>query len=186
MSDPDDKPMPDDDLDATEDDLVAYLDGELDPTTADAIEARLNLDPKARGEAESLKRAWDLLDLLPRTEPSTNFASRTLERLEPSSPIATAATVAISESSAPKSPRRKFLIAAMWAVALVGASVAGYFARPALHGVLFPDDARVHDAQIFADQVLLENLRLYRHVDDVEFLKELDKPDLFGDDAGGQ
>src|ERR1051325_5882976 len=61
--------------------LVAYLDGELDEAAAQAIEARLSSDPHARAEADTLLRTWDLLDYLPRTEASTSFTHRTLERL---------------------------------------------------------------------------------------------------------
>ncbi|MGL4555560.1 MAG: anti-sigma factor family protein, partial [Gemmataceae bacterium] len=46
-------------------DLVAYLDGELSGEAAESMEAKLNLDPRMRAEAESLKKAWDLLDFLP-------------------------------------------------------------------------------------------------------------------------
>ncbi len=62
-------------------DLVAYLDGELDEEAARALEAKLNLDPQARAEADALKQAWGLLDYLPRSEPSPTFTHRTLEKL---------------------------------------------------------------------------------------------------------
>src|SRR6266545_3727421 len=62
-------------------DLVAYLDGELDEQAAQALEARLGNDPRARAEAETPRRTWELLDYLPRTEASTSFTHRTLERL---------------------------------------------------------------------------------------------------------
>src|SRR5262249_17230514 len=61
--------------------LVAYLDGELDEASAQALEAKLNTDPRARAEAETLRRTWELLDYLPRAEVSTSFTHRTLERL---------------------------------------------------------------------------------------------------------
>ena len=32
---------------------------------------------------------------------------------------------------------------------------------------------------------VIENMRFYEHVDDLNFLKSLDQPDLFGDDASG-
>src|SRR5260370_19340594 len=61
--------------------LTAYLDGELDEATARRGETRLNLDPNTRLEAEALKQAWNMLDYLPRAEPSPTFTHRTLERL---------------------------------------------------------------------------------------------------------
>ena len=49
------KPVPNDDDPADEatDELVAYLDGELDSKAAEAIATRLSLDAKMRAEAES-------------------------------------------------------------------------------------------------------------------------------------
>ena len=64
-------------------DLVAYLDGELDGDAARRIEQKLALDDAARAEATALKKTWDLLDFLPRTEPSPSFTHRTMERLTP-------------------------------------------------------------------------------------------------------
>src|SRR5437016_255159 len=72
-------PAPFTDADRAE--LVAYLDGELDRTGQQRVEARLGRDVRARAEAETLKRAWELLDYLPRPEPSPNFTERTLTRI---------------------------------------------------------------------------------------------------------
>src|SRR6266404_8238680 len=62
-------------------DLSAYLDGELDKQSARALEAKLSVNAEARGEADTLRRTWELLDYLPRLEPSPDFTHRTLERL---------------------------------------------------------------------------------------------------------
>jgi anti-sigma factor RsiW len=62
-------------------DLVAYLDGELGRETARALEAKLSLYPEARAEADALLRTWELLNYLPRPEPSPTFTHRTLSRL---------------------------------------------------------------------------------------------------------
>src|SRR5579862_6854759 len=64
-------------------DLVAYLDGELDAETSHALEAKLARDPAARTEVEQLRRTWELLDFLPKPEPSPNFTHRTMERIGP-------------------------------------------------------------------------------------------------------
>src|SRR4051794_11131681 len=68
--------------------LVAYLDGELDEQTARSVEALLGRDARARAEAEALRRTWNLLDYLPRPEPSGDFTNRTMERLAVSRPAA--------------------------------------------------------------------------------------------------
>src|SRR5262245_6915589 len=74
---PDDGPVPD----PFEAELVAYLDGELDPPAARKVEARLAQDPAARARAAELKKSFDLLDYLPRPEPSPTFTTRTLDKL---------------------------------------------------------------------------------------------------------
>ena len=63
--------------DEERDELVAYLDGELDEQAARDVEARLGRDPRAKAEAEALRRTWNLLDYLPRPEPSGDFTHRT-------------------------------------------------------------------------------------------------------------
>src|SRR5262245_30216124 len=77
-------PMPDDDAPAAdpfEADLVAYLDGELDPLAARKVEERLASDPAARQKAAALKKTFDLLDYLPKPEPSPTFTTRTLDKI---------------------------------------------------------------------------------------------------------
>jgi hypothetical protein len=77
-------PLPEDDLpppDAFEAELVAYLDGELEPAAARKVEARLAADDAARTKADELKKTFDLLDYLPKSEPSPNFTTRTLEKI---------------------------------------------------------------------------------------------------------
>lgn len=64
-------------------DLVAYLDGELSGDAVRELERKLNLHPAARAEADALRRTWELLDYLPRPQPSSSFTHRTLERLSP-------------------------------------------------------------------------------------------------------
>ena len=193
MSEQPNKPAPDGEPTPPVTELVAYLDGELDPKTTEEVEARLSLDAKARAEVESLKRAWDLLDFLPRPEPSSTFTTRTLERIEPLRGPGSSATVATLASfnpstalaTASSAPRRIWAWAG-WAAAIVATGLIGYLARGPVHDAIMPSAERENDAQIVADMRLLENLRLYRHVDDIEFLKDLDTPELFGEDAGGQ
>ncbi len=74
---PDDGPAPD----PFEAELVAYLDGELDTTAARNVEARLARDPAARARAAELKKSFDLLDYLPKPDPSPTFTTRTLDKL---------------------------------------------------------------------------------------------------------
>jgi anti-sigma factor RsiW len=149
--------------------LVAYLDGEVTGQAARAIEAKLSLDARWRAEAESLKRTWDLLDFLPRPEPTADFTERTLSKLEPIRRPAGAAGAT--------SPGFRWLLVGAWAAALLLALLGGYFGgRAALR-------AGPGDAELTRDLRIIENKRYYDLIDDVDFLRELDDPDLFGEEG---
>jgi hypothetical protein len=61
---------------------------------------------------------------------------------------------------------------------VLAAVVVGYAAMR----LLFPADTT--DEDLARDLRVIENKRIYEHIDDLEFLKELAHPDLFGDDGG--
>ncbi len=151
-------------------DLVAYLDGELSGEAAQAVEAKISLDPRMRAEAEALKRTWELLDYLPRPGPSPSFTERTLSRLAPARPA--------PRSSAVRRWVLRVALGAGWAAALLLAGWAGYAGYRAL------SPREPGEAELVRDLRLIENKRYYELADDVEFLKQLDHPDLFGDDPG--
>jgi len=172
-------------------DLIAYLDGELQGPAAQAIEARIAVDQAVRAEAESLRKTWDLLDYLPRAEPSPNFTNRTLDRLAPVKtgaapkvPSGSAGQPAVpSTPSAPRVPAVPPSAAWRWVVrvacvaACVLALVGGYLSvrvlRPWQPG----------DAELVRELRLIENRKLYEQVEDLDFLRELEHPDLFGDET---
>src|SRR5688500_14632959 len=98
-------------------DLVAYLDGELDEEAARLIESKINLDHATRAEVEVLKKTWDLLDYLPRPEPSPNFTHRTLDRLSAHQ----------TRAALQGNRRKRILLGFGWAAAVVVAVLGGYF-----------------------------------------------------------
>jgi anti-sigma factor RsiW len=152
-------------------DLVAYLDGELPEEDARALEAKLSLDPQARAEANLLRHTWDLLDFLPRLEPSARFTHQTLERLAP---------VSTSGMRGPAPGRaRRWLLGLGWAAALVLAALAGH----AGFHLLAPDGPTEED--LVYDLRLIEDKPLYELVGDVQFLKDLDNPALFREEDPG-
>jgi len=148
-------------------DLVAYLDGELSGEAARALEAKLNLDPAARAEADALRRTWEMLDYLPRPQPSLRFTHRTLERLSP---------LRADEQQRRRLWRIRYL-ALGWAAALVLAGWAGH----AGYNWLVPREPG--ERQLLQDLRIIENKRLYERIEDLDFWRTLDTPDLFGDDA---
>jgi hypothetical protein len=169
-------------------DLVAYLDGELDEAAARAVEVKLNLDPQARADVVALRKTWELLDYLPRAEPSPSFTHRTLERL--------------TGVRKPVPLRRErwpwWSVAAAWAAAALLAAALGFIGTNRVTG---PRDAspitekdeqkKRHTFETMSDEEIdqslvrnlriVENKRLYENVEDMEFLQKLDNPDLFGE-----
>ncbi|MBS0262711.1 MAG: hypothetical protein JSS02_12225 [Planctomycetes bacterium] len=63
------------------DNLVAYLDGELDEKTTQEIEQALASSPVARHEVDMLARSWDMLSALPTHRASGEFAETTVAML---------------------------------------------------------------------------------------------------------
>jgi anti-sigma factor RsiW len=152
--------------------LTAYLDGELDEEATQLLEAKLAQDPDARAEVEALRQAWTMLDYLPRATPSTSFTNRTMERLSlERRPVQTG-----------KMPvaRVGWGRALAWAAAVLLAAAAGYWAS----GRLLAPGPSGDDEPLVRHLRVIEKWRDYDMVNDLEFLKSLDDPDLFGDDLG--
>lgn len=156
-------------------DLVAYLDGELDDAEAQKVEARLNVDQAARQETEALQQAWELLDHLPRAEASPDFTHRTLE------------SVQVRANTERMQARRQFwtrwwprVVGAGWAAGLFLAFTAGFLGYRNLHS---PEPS---DYELARELRIIENRRLYELVGDLEFLRQLDTPKLFGEEGEGQ
>jgi anti-sigma factor RsiW len=151
--------------------LVAYLDGELDEETAQALEAKLLLDGRAREEAGALQWAWDLLDYLPRAEPSPTFTNRTVERI----------AAPRTHLALPGKPgrRRCLTLGLAWAAAVLVAAGVGFA------GAQLVSRWTDLDRHLIRDLRVIENKRLYETVEDLDFLRQLDHPDLFGDDTSG-
>lgn len=151
-----------------EEDLVAYLDGELDDPSSRRIEQLLATDPKVRGDLQRLERTWHLLDQLDRVTPDEEFTRTTLEM------VAVAAEEDLQEQQVqvPRRRRRRWLIGG---VALLAAAAAGFLtvtlARPS------------PNQRLLEDLPVLENLDPYRQVDSLEFLRLLDREGLFSKEA---
>jgi anti-sigma factor RsiW len=154
-------------------DLVAYLDGELKGEAARKIEKRIAQDPVAREEAESLRRAWDMLDFLPLQEPSAQFTNRTVSKitpiLRPSSPPA----------EMTRRPWTGRALVAGWAAAIGLAIAVGY------GGTRVATPREPGEQELVRDLRVIENKRLYEVADDLDFVRDLDAPELFGEDAAG-
>jgi hypothetical protein len=76
-------------------------------------------------------------------------------------------------------------MAAGWAAAVLLAAVGGFLVthRQTPQPQPVVEESAELDLQLARELRVLENRRLYDHVEDMEFLKGLDHPDLFGDDS---
>ena len=166
-------------------DLIAYLDGELDGPDAQAVQDKLALDPVARSKAAALKKTFDLLDYLPKPEPSVDFATRTLTKLQPvlsgqSLPLAPVPSTP-GLSAIPTPSRFGWLGGIVWLAAAIVAALGGYGAHLALRPYV-DGSSRDSDELMFADTQMIRSLPLYLGVDDLDYLKSLNEPDLFAPD----
>lgn len=151
-------------------DLIAFLDGELDEEKSRTVEARLTLDTAFRAEADAMKQAWGLLDYLPQPEAPIDFTNRTLEKLN--------LQQMRSSILAERKLRPGWLPGFAWAAAVLLAVLAG----GGLAAVLWKPQANPEELHSNMVRYLgvIEKLHLYEHVDDFDFLQKLDQPDLFG------
>ncbi len=149
---------------AMDEEIVAYLDGELDREAAIAIERRLADDPAYRARLTQLQQAWDLLDNLGRTEADDNFTHSTVAMI----------SVKASEDSAGDESRARLRKRLAWAGMGGLALVAGVAAFIAV-------DQRLNSAnrELIRDLPVIQQIDQYSNVESVEFLKRLQKEGLF-------
>jgi anti-sigma factor RsiW len=163
--------------DAEREELIAYLDGELDAATGRAIEAKLNRDPRLRREADALRKSYALLDYLPRPDPSPNFTNRTMTRVSAAYP---------GMMGGPVRPAwRRWAVGLGWAAAVLVAGVVGYAGAPLLYRTTPAGETATDQELLVRDLRVVDNLRPYQNVNDINFLHEIDRPELFGDEHAG-
>jgi anti-sigma factor RsiW len=161
--------------------LVAYLDGELPKPAALALEAKINTDPRLRSEVDTLRSTWEMLDYLPKPAPSATFTSRTLDRVSAIRPVSRASGV----SHDPGNRWRPWILGIGWAAAVVAAAVVGYGGAYWLSNRAHqptPGNAVDVQPQLVKDFRVIENRHLYERVDDMDFLRALLDPELFGEE----
>ena len=153
--------------------LVAYLDGELPADQCAAIEDRLSADGTYRREMQRLARTWDVLDELPQATAGDTFAKTTIEMV----------TVAVEKEIAAEtvaSSRRRIKHLALAVGLLVAAVIAGFVGARSI----WPDPNR----QLIIDLPVIEHLDALSQFRDIAFLRSLNeqmggKYDVLGTDA---
>ncbi|MEX0867141.1 MAG: hypothetical protein WD030_07270, partial [Pirellulales bacterium] len=109
-------------------DMIAYLDGELDSEQSRRIEQRLAADGAFAHELRQLQQSYELLDELPQPEVDETFAATTVGMIA----VEAGNDVARRRHG---EPRRRLLHAALLVACLAGAIIGGYL----LTGALLPD-----------------------------------------------
>lgn len=147
-----------------DEEIVAYLDGELDADAEARVVRRLSDDAAYRARLGQLQQAWDLLDNLRASEADEDFVHSTVAM------VAVQAEADARTMRLKAIRRRNFTWAAVAGVAL--ASLAGGFAI-VRHRLAEPDRNFIRDLSV------IEHVDEYRYIDNIDFLKELAHEDLF-------
>ena len=147
-----------------DEELVAYLDGELDAEAVVRFEARLADHANLRQKLQQHRRTWDLLDELPRINVDDQFTQTTVEM------VAISVADEVENASHHESLRATLGWLIGGGVALA-ASLVGYTWVASI--VAAPNRQLVEDLRV------IENLDEYRAVEDIEFLRALEREGLF-------
>lgn len=142
------------------DNLVAYLDGELDEIGTLEVERTLTESAEIRLEVESLSKTWELLGELPSVEASNEFTERTLASIQ------TASAPQIPQPVISPQIRQKLL----WTSLLTGivcSAVFGFWMTN--RGIPDQTDSLLKNLPV------VQKLDVYEEVGSVEYLKELEQ-----------
>jgi anti-sigma factor RsiW len=153
-----------DDVDPIDEELVAYLDDEIEPVDRARVERRLADDAAYRDRLRQLQRAWDALDALPQSSLGEAFTSSTMTMVVTEQEVAT--TQAVRKLQARRS-RRWMVLAAS---ALIAAAV-GF--------VLVYRSLTESDRELVNDLPVIERVDQLHNTPSVDFLERLHEEGLF-------
>ncbi|NLX54451.1 MAG: hypothetical protein GXY58_05000 [Planctomycetaceae bacterium] len=148
--------------------LVAYLDGELDAETSQQVERRLAENVEYRRELQQLQRAWDMLDELPRAEVSESFTQTTVEMI----------ALSVAEELATVPRRNRLRAWSVWCAAGIGPLLAALVGYLAVSSYLDRPNAALQ-----RDLPVIENMDLYEVADSIDFLRQLEATGLFAEES---
>jgi anti-sigma factor RsiW len=147
-----------------EDELVAYLDGELSADDEARVIRRLTEDPAFQQRLAQLQKAWDLLDVLQKAEPDAEFTRSTVEMVAVQQELE-----ADQAQSAAQRRRVAWWVVGGTAVAL--SAFAGYW--------IVQNKLSEPERQFLQDLPVIQRVDQYRNADSVEFLERLREEGLF-------
>ena len=152
--------------DALLDELVAYLDGELDADANRHVERQLSRDSGYRERLRQLQQTWDLLDHLPDAEVDESFTESTIAMV----------AVRTAEEMGEVADRNRRHRRPWWAAFALATAVmfaAGFGITRWMAGA--------GDRQLVRDLPVIENVDVYRYAENIEFLRMLEREGLFAD-----
>ena len=154
-------------LDLNED-LVAYLDGELSRDNVARVEDELSQNSEYRLRLMQLQQAWDLMDELPRVSSDEAFTKSTVELVVVSAESEANVTVV----------RRKTWQSLFWGIGLFGALAAAW------GGFLVVGQFNDRDNRaLLKDLPLVQEIDIYDPIENLEFLKQLDESGVFDEEV---
>jgi anti-sigma factor RsiW len=162
MSEPQ-KPQP---PEGSPEELVAYLDGELDAESSRRVERLLAVQPAVRDELQRLERSWDLLDQLPRAQVGPLFTQTTVGMV----------ALEVERDLQEKAPRRSSRKVPRWLAPAAGLAVAATVGFLAVSAFM-PDP----NEQLLTDLPVLERLDDYSQARDIEFVRLLADEQVFNE-----
>jgi hypothetical protein len=146
--------------DAQLEEIVAYLDGALPAEDAARVEQRLGADEAYRRQLQSIERAWSALDELPQTTVDDKFSRTTMQLA-----VQAATDEWLERTTALPIVRRRRRLSTV--LAAVTAAALGFLAfRLAWHDP---------NAPLLADLPVIDNVDVYSQIENVAFLRSLDK-----------
>ena len=155
--------------DLIDEELVAYLDGELSPEQSQQVETRLGIDPEYRQRLRQLEHTWELLDELPPTDPTASFTRSTMEM------VVNCATRDHNQR------RRNFFMLPLRIAVMLGLPL---ILAGATYGVTRWYQSLPY-AELLKDLPVIENVDVYTKAERIEFLEMLRQEGLFVETSNG-
>lgn len=149
---------------APHEELVAYLDGELDAESRHRLEERLSSNPALRQKLKEFQKAWDLLDELPREQVDDSFTQTTVEM------VAVHAEDEVNQQ-ARSVARRRLLGLSLTVAVVLAAGAGGYWLA---YAKLSETNRRLVE-----DLPILDHLDAYQNAGSIDFLRGLEREGLF-------
>ena len=164
-----------DDAEQLNEQLSAYIDGELSPEETIVLEQRLAADEKLRKRLAGLKKNWGLLESLPRENVSSRFTASTVEMVAIRATANNSLDTSTAIGWASRNPRWLFILAA--------ALLAGFFGYMATRVITNTSPVNGllenRNALLIKHLNFLEHFPEYQLTDNINFLKKLYQIEYF-------